>query len=404
MKKLIAVLLLILNLTGCMPNAKLGDRDMVEGMAIDKSPNGTYKITLQISQPEEEEKPAQPVILQQEGRSVTEAMAESSLAQGRQMFLGNCTLLAIGEGLAGEDLRYLLNFFDTNHRVSPNMTVLLTKGEASELLWLRKEIPTLSAEHVAESAQAGRKGGWMGYSRLSDLTLDLKNQNCALLPIVTLEKPEEVSAQEEGAGEENSSQSSGSSSQDSGSSSQSSSQASEEEKVPPKLHYIGMGILQDAQVKAVGDASSSKGWAWLTNSKQDRQMHLEDQTLGKVSVLAYSHKVKLIPEQKGDLIVLKIQLKVRSNLVEWDLGSGEKPDKADLETIKLLETRQIEEEIGAFINATLRKGYDPLGVGLLIRQKFPELYRAWEPNWGKNLPEIGYDLQVSCELDQDYIQ
>ncbi len=396
MNKLVCLLLAVL-LSGCMQSIRLNDRAIMEGMAIDRAEDGGYRITMQVAGvggTGESSEPALTVI-EQEGGSLTEALARCSSQQGRQMFLGNCSLLVIGAELAQDGLDYLLEFFNANYRVNPSLTVLLAQGEAAPLLCAQKENPLLSAEGLVDSVNASIKGGYLVRSHLIDLIDAIRGpQGAAVLPLVYLQQPQsaESSTGENAASSENTASSEDASSEQ--------PEPSQQSTQPLRLQYAGLGLLQGDRLQALLSTQDAQGLAWIQNRIEARALEVSEPQFGRVSAVLRPKKLCLEPELTGDLLVLNLHLKVHSTVLETELADGSRMGDAERTYTQRLQERAITKEIESLLADTLKQGYDVFGVSQLIRQRLPDYYRAHRQNWTEALQQMGFAVQVECVIDR----
>ncbi len=173
-------------LTSCIRITNLQDRAIVQAIGIDIK-DGEFAVTMQIFSPDgsggqtlvDPTKQNSRVITTY-GKSIAEALEETSVSQGKVFFLGHNRLIILGEGTKKYNLSEVLDFFTTSSRSRADVKVLTTAGEAYDIL--SKDInqgilPALSIEKTVENAFDNSK---IANTFLLDV---LKNEN-VLLPVI----------------------------------------------------------------------------------------------------------------------------------------------------------------------------------------------------------------------------
>ncbi len=142
-RKLAAAFLSACLLGGCMKSVRLNERGIVRALGIDLPASGGCRLTMQINLPSGEDAADKPLVIEEEGRTITDALARAAVSQGKQLFLGDCRLIVLGQALAQMDASPALDFLNTNSMITPSATVLLAEGTANEILGIQEKAPRL---------------------------------------------------------------------------------------------------------------------------------------------------------------------------------------------------------------------------------------------------------------------
>ena len=106
--------------SGCIPSVELNERAIVQAIGVD-TVKGGYRVSLQIFSPGGGDGPTEINAGQQnakmitaEGKTISDAIQQATLEQGRQIFYGHNRLLVIGESTVKKGISDILPFFNLN--------------------------------------------------------------------------------------------------------------------------------------------------------------------------------------------------------------------------------------------------------------------------------------------------
>ena len=69
-----------------------------------------------------------------------------------------------------------------------------------------------------------------------------------------------------------------------------------------------------------------------------------------------------------------------------------------------LQEHLIRGEIEAAVLDAQREGHDVMGLSLLMRQRYPDFYKAHEADWSKVIATAGYNIFVHCTIDSTGVE
>lgn len=157
MKKLILIMILILNitlLTSCWDNMDLTEKAFVTAMGVDKTEDGKIELTLQIVKPSSvsmETKISEGAIwvLTTFGDTLFEAVKNQLSTSNRKPFYNHAELLVIGENYAKEGIEEVLDFWERNHEPRLNANILVAKGTtAKRILNAESKVEEVYSVHI----------------------------------------------------------------------------------------------------------------------------------------------------------------------------------------------------------------------------------------------------------------
>ena len=395
---LLAVILVIcLLMSGCLPNQRLDRRALVQALGFDRQ-GGEYLLTLQLFAGDEKEKEAV-LVLQASGDSLSNALSELSVREGKQMFLGSLQVVVVGEQAAREGLLEFLEFLNGFHQVPPTLPIAVAQGTASELLQAGEKDPGASATTLQNLLQNAQESGDAPSSTLLETLGAITNGHVsATVPLLALPGKQVVERPATEGGTENTALEemlgiAG-------------SQAPEEELPPEEkpdqeqqepsgVMIAGMGVFAGERMRLQMDLSASRGLSRLARGMKSAVYSMRSDAGGKFSVIAREFGVKIKPVVTGDSIVFEVTAQVQASIAEQ---SGSQQQNAQL-IEGLLESR-IRSEVEKAMILTSDQGLDPLGLSRYVRQQCPDFYRAHDNDWQNVLREAGFSVKVRVKVRQ----
>ena len=168
------VLLIILTLlTGCWDNRPVPDLSIVTGVGIDRSADDKIEITLQIINKSgshgssfdsfTSKKPSSTVTVGAKGDTIFEAVNNLKPSLGEMIYFTHVQLMAIGEDAAKEGFEPIWDYFERDHEMGSNFSVLVVKnGTSKSVLEAEPETEMISAVQIAKASEQKTYGENVG--------------------------------------------------------------------------------------------------------------------------------------------------------------------------------------------------------------------------------------------------
>ena len=103
---------------------------------------------------------------------------------GNKVFFGNSSFLVVGEKAAEQGLEGVLNFFNSNHEVSPELYVVMAQGQAEEVIRAQSGEGSTPTQ-LKSMVQQGQKNGLLGRPTLKDVMNRLQSDRAEpYLPLI----------------------------------------------------------------------------------------------------------------------------------------------------------------------------------------------------------------------------
>ncbi len=393
MMKMAIWCLCCLLLTGCMKGVRLNERGIVEAVAVDLTEEGEYLVTMQVCEANSDvaapkEEAQQCVVVEETAETLIQAISDASISQGKQMFLGSCKLVLLGETLVSENLEPVLEFLNGNHQIDPACSVLVSRDtEAGEILQKSGQGSCLNASWILDSLQASQKEGLSPKSRLIDLLNAVYGENLpGILGVIHPDPAQQTPQPTQSQPQE------GEQAQQEGQPPQ------EESKADTGYAVSGMALIEEGRLEIFLNETAAKGYAWTRNGMKNPSITISADGFGRIAAVAISNQAKLSPEMVGDNPVLYISVDVHSSAREVYLEDAQ--DENTRSQVQELQAREIKRQVEELLESTQRQGYDVLRLSLLMQQRYPDYYEANRENWEEAVKSFGYDVEVTCQIDR----
>ena len=175
----LAVLILLLSLTGCTP--ELHERLLISAIGVDLADDG-YRITVRAAPSLEGEAE---LCLSGEGKTVPEALDHIALLSGQQPLYSHNTMIIFGMACAERGLDACIDFFIRHYDARPTVQLFLSESTAEDILIPAEETSNWTSRQLAQLAKSETFSGLT----ISVNLLDFVNQiyglsGSALLPVL----------------------------------------------------------------------------------------------------------------------------------------------------------------------------------------------------------------------------
>ncbi|WP_216831774.1 Ger(x)C family spore germination protein [Alkalihalobacterium elongatum] len=154
-KKMIAILIGTLLLSGCWGLMELPDVAIVSGVGIDLVDSGEYEVTTQSIQPIaiEEKQPTGFITRSSRGVTIFEAVRNFIYEMGKKQLWEHVDALIISSDIAQNNILAATDFLYRDHEPRPKMICFISKGQARELLELESELHPVPAIAIREAME-----------------------------------------------------------------------------------------------------------------------------------------------------------------------------------------------------------------------------------------------------------
>ena len=352
---LAAAAALCLLLSGCsgLPQAReMGDMALLRTMGVDASAAGvavTGSTGPRARGLQAEGEPA--LVLAADRASLSAACLAMQGQSDSYVFFGYVDQLLVGEALAKEGVRPVLDYFARDRELGLGAQLWLVRGAEA-----RQAVTSGGEEGLDRRLETLRHDGDMGIASVArtagEVYTDLLEQGCAFVPALALSGGE------------------------------------------GPLVQGGYGILRGEELAGFLEGEEARGLELLFGGPCG---HVLDLALGDegTAVRVLSARTKSSLELRGeDLIALKVDCKVEARLTEY----RDPPGEGELERIgSLVEARERARIEGAL--ERLRSwGTDCTGLGAEAAMARPAQWQALREDWPARFAQVPIEIQVEVRI------
>lgn len=370
-RKTLLILLFIfpLLLAGCWNNRPLTEINIVVGIGLDRTEDGRFLLTVQVAEPGAIQPASagdssgggskvKPVfVASNEGETVFEAVRGMLATIDKKLFLSTTQVLIIGEKLAQDGIKEVLDFFERDHEMNYTMDVLVAKDATpDEILRMESDIDTIPAVYIQSTAENTAARGTVKRTLLIDL---IKDMDCkgrqAAIGQVTMASEKEVNTE-------------------------------------------GLAVFKEGKLEGWLDPYETRGFLFAKNKVKSAIVNFPAEG-GRSAVEIIRSKGSVSVAVENDE---PSRLIIRVN-AEGNLGEFEAKSKIDSpETIHLLEGK-LAEEIKKEVEMALEKcqkefSSDIFGFGNYLHKYYPKCWKKVEKDWHDFFSKLPADIRVDAKI------
>lgn len=397
--KQIFLLLLILSssllLTGCPPTVQLNERAIVQAVGIDWA-DDQYHLTLQVFSPSNSgggsisATSENAKIIECDGQTLSDAMQNATMTQGKQLFVGHNRIIILGSEAAKQGVELPLAYFSADPWARQNVHLAVAEKNASDILKAKINQGILPAETLERILSNASISGMTPSVKMYEFLRALNNKHeSAFLPTLTVQQ------QDEGG--------SGGGGEGGGSGGEGGGSGGKSDSIEPvsSIAVVGTAIFSEAKLATILDKRQSRGLLWLRNMVNTTNINVRTEKYESASLKVYESTSTLLPDITEQDIRFTLQVVCRATLGESKLKQGEGSllnDIVDLENAGEEEIRQ--ECLSAFQTAVTEYGSDIFNFGNLLWKKEADTWRELREDWPELVPEIQLEVDVQLKLDR----
>lgn len=393
------MLLMLPLLSGCLNSVQLNQRAIVQAVGVDLK-DDQIALTFQVFSPASSAGSSigsttdNAKILQVTGRTVSEAIQNANLKQGKQLFVGHNRIIIIGSALAEKGLEQPLSYFSATPWSRQNVYLALAEDKASDILSAKINQGMLPAETLQKIVENSEDNGVFKSVKLFEFLKSLQNKhNSAFLPIMNIKKEEEGAKQGEGESKQGGGGDSGEQGGNKGS--------SEEIDSVSSVELVGTAIFSDAKMVGKLDKNDSRGLLWIRDAIEKTQCITSSEKYQIATLNVYSSKSKIVPEVDHNRVKMTLKVDCKATLEDSMLKPGKTAEVKDIEELGIAGSELIKKEcLAAFQKSVMEYHADIFNFGDLVWKANPDVWKQLSQNWSEQVPEIEFTVEANMSIDR----
>lgn len=373
------LIFLLLALPGCWSRREMSELAIILGAGVDRTPDNKIRITLQLARPAAFAGAAEGGggvatkqnivwVVSGTGDTVYEAERNLALKVSRHIYWGHNIILVYGEKIAKEGVRDVSNFFMRNSQPRETTWVLVTRGEARDLLESHSELEKTSAQSIGFLAR--HRAGFAIMLKDFQMALASRGTNPAAprVELHTLGEPQ-------GPG-------------------------MEEHVHHQEVAITGTGVFKDDRLVGWLDTSETRGLLWLRGEVEKGIVTVpspgQPDKLISINIIRGSTRVE--PEYDGETIRFNVKMTFEGDLLEQqsteDLTLPENIaaiEKEIAENIFIKSANVLEKAQGEY-------GTDVFGFGEAFHRKYKKEWKVLKDHWNEEFTSAEVNIAVEAQL------
>lgn len=362
--------------SGCWNRREVNEVALVSAAAVDRTPNGQIRVTLQIGKPralggEGMVQSGQMAVftVAAEGGTVVEAIRRLNHQLPRPPGWEHNNAIVFGEALAREGLADVLDFFVRFHRSRLDQWILVARGDAARVLDAEFELePNSGLAFRQIYRNAWISTGEVPRVRLHEFVVALFEDVTS--PLAAIVEPAATDDDRNG---------------------------------PPRYRIGGAAVFRQDRLVGYLTDRELRGVQWMRGALRHTVLRVPCQkTAGDgISIDVLNTVAKLAPEwHQGNLPAVRVPIAVAARLggqmCREDLSSPEALDALGKRAAGVI-AREIESTMGKLQGEL---GADPVGVGEAIYRTFPARWPSLRKRWDEVYARIQVIPEVTVTITQ----
>ncbi len=371
--------------SGCIPSTELNERAIVQAIGVDLTESG-YRVAMQIFSPGGGSGSAEVNIGQQnakmitaEGKTVSDAVRQATLKQGKQIFYGHNRLLVLGKSAVKKGVSDILPFFNAGYQSRPSIHVIVAENTAEEILSANIQQGIIPAESLEKMVENYGENGSVMQTTLMEVIASFYNEaRCVTLPKVALTEAMRESS------------------------------SSEEDGKLAKSHLVmikGSSVLKNGIWVGDLDEAQTRGLVWMSDRVKETLLVIpyqkqNNQGAEQVSLRIYGNKTKITAELKNGAVVFRLRIRAVGKIEELSLNLRLSFYEDDLRRIEHSAEKIIQSQCEAAFSCTAGEYHaDVIELGARIRRKSREEWKKIRERWPEYVADT--DMKYDIEVDID---
>lgn len=391
--KTIILILLTITLTSCFKSEQLNERTLVQAVGIDLN-EGEIEITLQIYAPATQGGSGisatsdNAKIVTAKGTTVTEAIQNATLMQGKTVFMGHNRVIILGSELAKEGILPTLDYFSSNASSRHNINVIIATEKASDILTTRINQGIVPAETIEKMITRANEIGLLKNVKLYELLSTLQNDfESATLPMLEIIKDDET---KQASAEPSSAEESGEPTTN-----------QNELDIISDIKVYGTGIIKDGKLQNELNIEETRGLLFILNEINQTTITAQTEDYVTASVQIYSSKSKITPKFEDGKIYFNLEINSQAQLGQKELQENKTTNESTIKKLEEATAKIIEYECKqAYEKAVTQSQADIFEFGNIIWQRNPNIWNNSKENWSENVKDITFEVNSNVVINR----
>lgn len=387
---LIILIITTITLTGCFESEQLNERMLVQAVGIDLNED-EIEITLQVYAPATQGGSGisatsdNAKIVTAKGKTVTEAIQNATLMQGKTVFMGHNRVIIIGSELAKDGIIPTLDYFSSNASSRHNINVIIATEKASDIITTKINQGIVPAETIEKMITRANEIGMLKnvklYELLSTLQNDFESATLPMLEVIKDEETKQTSAEFSSAEESGENQNG--------------------LDTLSNLKVYGTGIIKDGKLQNELNIEETRGLLFILNEINKTTFTVESEDYVTAAIQIYSNKSKITPKFEDGEIYFNLEINAQAHLGQKELKENKSTNESTIKKLEEATAEIIEKECKqAYEKAVTQSKADIFEFGNIIWQRNPNIWKNNKDNWSQNVNNIIFEVDCNVVINR----
>jgi spore germination protein KC len=370
-------------ITGCTPYKELKELEIVEGMGIDKSPDGSFLVTFQGFKASSsgtgggnQSVSNQTEILQCTGKTLFDASRNFTKQTGKKMYYSNVQALVVGKDVCMSDFSSIMDFLERNHEIAPMERVFMAESKAEDVLTAKNADGFISAKDISLISQNSYNTSMIVDQPLSDIEKKQADGSDFALPVLSIRQGKNQSSSGSSSGGGN-----------------------------DILEIDSTAVFSNDKLAGTLDSNETRGVLWICETVEVKSgvIVVNSTQAGKTSMEIISNTTKQTVTSQGGEPCMNVDINFTTRLTDTQANMASLNENFYKE-VKTLQEKAVMDEAESAIKLALRQDKaDVFDFGKKIFETKPQLWSKVEKNWRQSMATLPVKVTVHSTIKDNGI-
>ncbi|OPJ58098.1 Ger(x)C family spore germination protein [Clostridium oryzae] len=366
--KSVAVILLVLNLTGCWSAHELNKLAIVMGVGIDKSKNEEkVHVTVQVAKVAQFNRTSNSsgnssnsayANLEQEGGTIVEALENFTRLLDRRLLYSHNQVIIFSKEAAEQGISDYIDFFLRNRDTRLLVWLLVSDQKPNEILSVPPILEAISGVKIGELIRSQQKISIIPSVDLREFVTNLMSKTTApVVPIIRIQSKENQTT----------------------------------------LFIEETAVFKKDKMIGALNKQETRGLLWATDKVKDGDVFISLENGKEASIQVTRSKSKIIPKIDSKGVNITVEIETEGDLQEQS-SFEDLVNPKGFNRIEEIEEATIKEEVMRSVERAKQLNADIFGFGDALYKHYPQKWKSIEKNWDDIFQDINIQIKINAKL------
>ncbi|EMS69535.1 Ger(x)C family spore germination protein [Ruminiclostridium cellobioparum] len=364
---LLAITVLSIFCTGCWDYMEINQMSIVSGAAVDKTPDGKYKLSIEIIDLKGggRDAPVHSKKLESYGDSIFDAIRNSIKISAQKLYWGHAEIIIISKDVAKEGILPIIDFLSRDAEPRLSIDILVSNEDTAEKLLDSQSISTeIRTYEINKMLDEQKKLSKSPKVEVYQFINALGNEGIsAVIPVVGLTQ---------NAGEATS-------------------------------QLIGTAVFKQDKLQYMFNGDDTKYYLFVMDKIKGGLLVVNktqnNNNAGNFTLDIDSNKTYVKPVYSKGKLSFEISIKTKTTLGEIDDNKIKFTSQSEIEKLEKQTQAELKKNVERVIKAVQSEyDIDIFGFGLKVKQDMPELWKKIKPDWDDFFKNVQVEANAEVRI------